>query len=550
MKQVTKAKSKGVILLVVFLAVALTGLIQVPTAKATTATYTFSATQDSYVQESSASTNYGAATTLQVVALGGAVCRTYINFNTSELTGKVIVSSTLKLYAASGVASPATYNVSLVNDTWAEGTITWNNQPTNYGDSQTTQIASTGWWSANVTDLTSANDTLQFKVADSNEASGVTAVFNSRTNAANNPILEVVVEVGPYFFDFHGVIDESTGVYLGGCNVTAYFDGFVPETFEVYGNRTKGFSAMPTYLVYDLSPNSREYWITGANANASDLYIYNDATTEYVINFLDYTGILKTYPYVEAQVNVEGVTVTVEKRKVDVQNSIIMALVEGRKYTLIIGDGSTTYTFGDLLMTATTGVQLTLKGAEFTKETLLTQKNVHIYATRNFTTGFISIYYEDTLNDTASVDIALTYTNGTTAYSTTETNQTFTVNYAADNATTYYLEATINHNTYGELPYRQVFLAEGESEISWDMSWLGNLSFNTAYIFPALLILFVAGCFSALNAEVGAVLVSIFAIILTIMGWIPIPVGSLVAALFFAILMALIYNKRRIQVIG
>jgi hypothetical protein len=60
--------------------------------------------------------------------------------------------------------------------------------------------------------------------------------------------------------------------------------------------------------------------------------------------------------------------------------------------------------------------------------------------------------------------------------------------------------------------------------------------------------LFAAGCFSALNAEVGAIMLVIVAIILTWMGWIPIPGGALVAGLFLAVLMGLVYSKRRVMI--
>lgn len=367
-------------------------------------------------------------------------------------------------------------------------------------------------------------------------------------NSADPQLTVTYTENGPYFYDFHGVYDEATGAYLGAVNVTAYFNSSSTLTFQVAGDKTKGFSAVPTYCLYDLSPLNREYWFT-PNENATTLYIYNDAATNYVINFLDYTGVLRNYPFVTAKVNVEGIFVVVEKRKADTQNSVTMNLVNGRKYQIEVGDGVTSYVYGDILMTAATAVQLTLRGADFPKETLLMYKYVRIYGLRNFTSpSGISLIYQDTQSLTTSVDISINLQNGTTVYSTSSTAQTFTVTWtSAANATSYFMDVTVHHSVYGDLTWRQIFLGRGVTSAPWTLSWMGSLPFDTAYLLPALIILFAAGCFSVLNAEVGAILLVITAIILSWMGWVPISGGALVAGLFLAILMALIYNKRRVQ---
>lgn len=548
---------KPIVLLfmLIFLSCLFLPLINVNRVNANTETYSFQASSDAYVLSTSADSNYGSESTLKT-GLSEAldVYRSYISFNTSSITSNssLLVSATLKLYCSAASATDRDYNVTVVTEAWDASTLTWNTQPTGYGESYNpTWDSTTGWISVNVTSLYQSNGTLSFRIMDSTENASTTQyTFNSAEAANNTPILEVTVEEGPYFFKFYGVYDETTGVYSGGCNVTAYYTGYIAETFEVIGEKLKGFTVLPAYFSYDLSPCTREYWCDVSDANNTSLYIYNGDTTSYVINFLDFTGILQNYPLIQAQIAVNGSAVTVEKRKADVEGSIAMSLVNGKKYSIIISDGNSSYTFGDLLMTSTTGVQLVLKGSQWPKETLLTQKNVHIYATRNFTSTAIEIVYDDALNLTTSVIVTLKYGNGSTAYTTTKTDQSFTVSYSADNATTYYLETIITHSTYGELLYNQIFLGENTNAPPFSLGWMGNLSFDTAYIIPALLILFVAGCFSALNAEVGAILVSLMAIILTIMGWIPIPAGALVAAMFFAILMALMYNKRGIQVIG
>jgi hypothetical protein len=354
---------------------------------------------------------------------------------------------------------------------------------------------------------------------------------------------------GNHFFNLHGVYSETTGAYLGSCNVTAFFDGAASETIEVAGTRTVGYTSTPIHLLFDLSPYQREYWIA-LNENLTDIYIYNDITTVYVINFLDYTGLLQTYPYITVKTNINGVNTIIEKCKVDIQKSVSLALVEGRKYQIEIGDATTNYVYGDLLMTATLGIQLILRGVDFPQSSLLTQKYIHIYGVRNFTSpSGISIIYQDDENLTLSVDLSFSMLNGTVAYSTSSTAQSFLITWnGADNATTYYFTATIHSGKYGDLVWKQIFVGQGGGNEPFGMGWFGSLGFNTAYLFPAFLLLCVAGAFSALNAEVGAILVSIMAMVLTWMGWIPIPIGALITSVFLSFLMALIYNKRRVVI--
>jgi hypothetical protein len=95
------------------------------------------------------------------------------------------------------------------------------------------------------------------------------------------------------------------------------------------------------------------------------------------------------------------------------------------------------------------------------------------------------------------------------------------------------------------MEWNQIFASESGTA-PFLLSWLGSLDIDTSTLLPALLIIFVAGCFSVLNAHVGAVLTVIVAVILTWLGWISIPVGALVTSMFLAILMALIYAKRRV----
>jgi hypothetical protein len=192
---------------------------------------------------------------------------------------------------------------------------------------------------------------------------------------------------------------------------------------------------------------------------------------------------------------------------------------------------------------------LYLKGVDFPKETLLMYKYVTLYATRDYATNSIIFVYNDTKLLTNTVTVTFTDLDGNVAYTNVFHDNSLNLNWtAAYNYTSYQLTVTVDHEDYGLFDWKQFMPnTNGESAAMFDLSFLGDWSFDLTYLFPAILILFAAGCFSALNAEVGAVVMVIVAVILSWMGWIPIPVGSLVAGFALAILMALVYNKRRSQ---
>ncbi len=352
-----------------------------------------------------------------------------------------------------------------------------------------------------------------------------------------------------YLFTFYGVYDETTGLLTDqNCTVTVYFAEAQPNyefTFNVSHYYVPPYQVR--YFHFELGAYDREYWVE-PDEYISAIYVFNDTLTGYTINFLDFCGALQTSPYVTAQFYINGTLMTMDKRKVDAQGSITISLVNTRKYVIKLSGSGTTYTWGDLLMTDQLTIQLVLKAILFPKETLLTYRYLRVYAFRelNTPTGTITTYYEDTKAATTSVAIYINYKNGTNAFNITETAHSFSLAWSnAANDTDYQIVAEISHELYGDMTWKQ-YLPRGMSEAPWSLAFLGvSFPFESAYLLPALLIVFVAGCFSVLNAEVAAILTVITAIILTYMGWIPISTGSLVTAFAFAILMGLSYAKRR-----
>jgi hypothetical protein len=269
---------------------------------------------------------------------------------------------------------------------------------------------------------------------------------------------------------------------------------------------------------------------------------------------MDQVGLLKTYPYVEAQIFVLGTYHTIEKRLVDIQNIVTMELITGGRYRIIYTDGTTQNIHGDLTTTATTGIQLVLRGVDFPKETLLLYQYVHASAIRDFLNpiGAITVSYEDLTNMTTLITITIVDTSdGSTAFTDTYTDQTFSYTWnTVPNATSYEVTVAIDHATFGSFDYKYYLPGEYErASAPFDLAFLGStMGISTAMLIPALLIIFVAGCFSELTAEVAAVLTVIIAILLSALGWIEITQAALITALSLAVLGGIVTARRRMQV--
>ena len=375
-------------------------------------------------------------------------------------------------------------------------------------------------------------------------------VFNSTDSvwAASNFTVNVYVV---YCVVFYGLYNETTGLLMNsGVNVTAYFtDGTAPDTFEVNGTYSYGWQTKPQYFVFDLGDKDRQYWLQEQEDNAT-IYIFDDTPkTTYTIEFLDLGGVTDERPIVESQYYVNGTAHTIERRKIDVEPKIVMNLVNGRKYVIQLKDG-VSYTFGELLMTSDATVSLTLKGIEFPQDNLLTFRWVQIYCGRTFgnPNGNITVTYEDLQNATVTVDIYITYRNGTYAYGGVENADSFIHTWtSALNNTDYTVNATITHASLGTLTAKW-FLPRSLTTAPWSLDFLGTLPFATSTLLPMFLVLCFAGLFSALNAPLGAFLTVMATIILVYLGWITVSGGALIAALAFALMLAIVYAKRRANV--
>lgn len=146
---------------------------------------TFSPIADSYVNESSPTTNYGASTQLRTD--GSPLVRSYLRFNVQNLAGRV-TRATLRVYASTSLS--AGYDVRPVTDnTWSESTINYNNAPI-FGNAvgSSRSVAAGSWANIDVTSLITGNGSYSLALV----SSSTTALsLVSAEASANGPQLIV-----------------------------------------------------------------------------------------------------------------------------------------------------------------------------------------------------------------------------------------------------------------------------------------------------------------------------------------------------------------------
>jgi chitodextrinase len=166
-----------------------------PTATATTAppalvTLTFNPTDDTYVQDTTATTNYGSAT--EVVADASPVRHLYLKFNVSGVGSSTVVSAKLRLYCVD--PSPFGGNFHRVaSTTWTESGINWNTAPAADATSLGTlaSVSANKWYEVDVTSVVQADGLVSLE-ADSTSTDGAYYASKER-GAATAPQLVLSV---------------------------------------------------------------------------------------------------------------------------------------------------------------------------------------------------------------------------------------------------------------------------------------------------------------------------------------------------------------------
>ena len=366
-----------------------------------------------------------------------------------------------------------------------------------------------------------------------------------------------------YNYVFYGLYDENTGLIKDAAeravNVTAYWDdGTAADTFEVNGTYYAGFTTTPQYFVFDLDSADREYWVSEEEGNAStvNIYIFTDSMTEYTITFYDWIDALSTYSWISAGRYINGTYFTMDKRKVDDQKKVVMALQNGKTYTLKAeSETDSPYTWGDLTMTSDTTVELAVKGIEFPSDVILTYRYVRAYGYREYSNESyhdITIVYADTKENTNSVNVSIYNSSNiiVNTYLYTSTNSfSYTWTEAAANLS-YYSIVTISHGDYGTLIFRNSYAGAMNMSNPFDFSFLGTLPGNAsvAELFPSIILIALILLFSPVTSGVGGVIVVVFAAVFTWFGFVTIDVNVLVFAGTLTVIYAILANYKRVTI--
>ncbi len=180
----------AVVLAMAFVSVTSVGATALPAIPQAT-TITFKPTADGYVIQSSAGSNYGSAVNLRVD--NSPVTRSYLRFVVSGLSGGVVQSAVLKLYANSSDSTGLAVR-SVSNNTWSESGITYSNSPaTGNVIASSKQLSAGTWVEVNVTSYIKANGTFNLALTTT---STTNTSLGSRESGSKAPQL-VVTTVEP-----------------------------------------------------------------------------------------------------------------------------------------------------------------------------------------------------------------------------------------------------------------------------------------------------------------------------------------------------------------
>ncbi|MGH3930181.1 MAG: DUF7594 domain-containing protein [Pseudonocardiaceae bacterium] len=258
--------------------VALSGHIPVASA----ATTTFTPVADTYVNNSSASTNYG--TSGQLGVDNSPIKRMFLKFTVSNLTEPV---SSVKLRIHTDDVGGANSNnggtfKSMTNTTWSETGVTWNNQPAIDGATLGSlgSVSRNVWYEVDVTPLVTGNGTVSIGVTSSSNDG---ADYDSRETGTTAPQLVVTtgsppptttpppsgdpVLVGAGDIATSGSGDSATAALLNNISGTVFTtgDNVYPDgtasQFSTYYDPTWGQHKARTRP----SPGNHDYHTSGAS---------------------------------------------------------------------------------------------------------------------------------------------------------------------------------------------------------------------------------------------------------------------------------------------
>lgn len=155
-------------------------------------------TADSWIRQSTPSSDYRTSTTLRMNSKSSATAHALVRFPLPAIpTGCQVSSVKLRLYASTAAPS-RTLRAIPIATAWSETSVVWNNRPGATGTAAST-TSGAGWRQWSVTSQVNAMYTGAnhgFLIRDANESSsGNEQLFTSRENTTTSP--QLIVTFGP-----------------------------------------------------------------------------------------------------------------------------------------------------------------------------------------------------------------------------------------------------------------------------------------------------------------------------------------------------------------
>jgi hypothetical protein len=154
---------------------------------------TATAVADTWIDQSSSSSNKGSDSILKVMSKSGANLRVLVRFNLPSVpTGCVLDRATLRMYAGAASSSQRTLEAFRADTPWTESSVTWANQPAMSGSAATT-TSGTGYreWGVAiiVQNMYSSGSNNGFLIKDATEGQDAEQQFYAREKGENPPQL-------------------------------------------------------------------------------------------------------------------------------------------------------------------------------------------------------------------------------------------------------------------------------------------------------------------------------------------------------------------------
>jgi len=354
-------------------------------------------------------------------------------------------------------------------------------------------------------------------------------------------------------YDVHAAYFEDDGSFQGNSSVTVVFVNGTEATYIVNGSRHFEFSNEVLCFRWNITEgNERVLYVTDYSGNLT-FFIPEGSYSIYYFNIQDYIGLLQTgNAYLESYRFVDGSynqSMLIERKLVqDYVSEVPLIMNVGATYLLKLKIGNTVYSFGYFTAGSDTTQTLALQDITFTSNTLLAYRYVRVEASRSSDGTEITVNYQDTLENTTSVELEIQYSNGTVAYSDSSTGYLIQFYWgSADNETDYIVYVTVTHKSLGTLTYKKVLPYSPALNPPFDLSPLGTFPIANNQVIPLAIVVFVAAVFSTLTAPLGIFLTVLTAIVLRYIGWLNVTWSILAFAMSMALIYAIAVLKRRMR---